>query len=81
MKDTDMVRMANQIAAYFTAYPQAEAEAEVASHIRSFWAPRMRGRLRDYLAAGGESLHPLVIAAMARPELVHDTAGATARSA
>jgi formate dehydrogenase subunit delta len=81
MKDTDMVRMANQIAAYFTAYPQDEAEAEVATHIRSFWEPRMRARLRDYLAKGGESLHPLVIAAMGRPELAHDAAGTGVRSA
>jgi formate dehydrogenase subunit delta len=67
MKDQDMVRMANQIAAYFTAYPQAEAEAEVRAHIVAFWEPRMRARLSDHLAQGGDGLHPLVIAAMATP--------------
>lgn len=63
MKDQDMVRMANQIATYFAAYPQDEGLKEVHGHIVSFWEPRMRARLRDYVANGGEGLHPLVLAA------------------
>ena len=60
-----MIRMANQISAYFEAYPRAEALAGIAKHIRLFWDPRMRRHLDEYVAAGGEDLSPLVIAAVA----------------
>lgn len=66
MKDQDMVRMANQIASYFAAYPAAQGQQEVRAHITSFWEPRMRARLDAYLEQGGADLHPLVIAAMAK---------------
>ena len=46
MENRDMIRMANQIAAFFEAYPRAEAVDGIAKHIRSFWTPRMRRRLR-----------------------------------
>ena len=58
-----MIRMANQIAAFFEAYPRAQAIEGVAKHIDSFWDPRMRGRLDAYIAEGGEQLSPLVLAA------------------
>lgn len=64
MKTDDMVRMANQIAAFFGAYPEDEAVPEVAKHIASFWEPRMRRQLRDYAAADGSGLDPLVISAI-----------------
>lgn len=56
-----MIRMANQIAAFFEAYPRAQAIEGVAKHIKSFWDPRMRGRLDAYIAEGGEQLSPLVL--------------------
>ncbi|GAB3445623.1 formate dehydrogenase subunit delta [Insolitispirillum peregrinum] len=65
MKEQDMVRMANQIAAYFASYPARTGEQEVHNHIASFWEPRMRSHLRDYILQGGKGLHPLVVAAMA----------------
>ena len=58
-----MIRMANQIAAFFEAYPRAQAIEGVAKHIKSFWDPHMRGRLDAYIAEGGERLSPLVLAA------------------
>ena len=58
-----MIRMANQIAAFFEAYPRTQAIEGVAKHIKSFWDPRMRGRLDAYIAEGGEQLSPLVLAA------------------
>ena len=59
MSPEKMVRMANQIAAFFETQPNAGAP-EVAAHINEFWEPRMRAQLGDHLAAGGEGLHPLV---------------------
>ena len=60
-----MIRMANQIAAYFEAYPRAEALSGISNHIEKFWEPRMRRQLDEYIAGGGENLSPLVIAAIA----------------
>jgi formate dehydrogenase subunit delta len=65
MENRDIARMANQIAAYFEAYPRAEALDGIAKHIKMFWDPRMRKQLDAYLAEGGEGLSPLVISAMA----------------
>lgn len=60
-----MIRMANQIAAFFEAYPRPEAIEGIAKHIKGFWDPRMRKRIDDYIEAGGEGLSPLVISALA----------------
>lgn len=60
-----MIRMANQIAAYFEAYPHAEAVSGIAGHIKNFWDPRMRKQLDEYIAGGAEGLSPLVTAAIA----------------
>jgi formate dehydrogenase subunit delta len=65
MENRDMIRMANQIAAYFEAYPRADALQGIAKHIKSFWDPRMRKQLDEYMAGGGEGLSPLVMAALA----------------
>lgn len=67
MENRDMIRMANQIAAFFEAYPRAEAIDGVAKHIKSFWDPRMRKKLDAHIAAGGEQLSPLVLAAFPKP--------------
>ena len=63
VEDADMIRMANQIASYFRAYPEEEAVRETAKHIKSFWDPRMRRKLASHLAAGGEGLDPLALKA------------------
>lgn len=60
-----MIRMANQIAAYFEAYPRIEALEGIANHIRNFWNPRMRKQLVEYIDGGAEGLSPLVTAAIA----------------
>ncbi|MFN0191374.1 MAG: formate dehydrogenase subunit delta [Aestuariivirga sp.] len=66
METKDMVRMANQIASYFRAYPEEEAVKETAKHLKSFWEPRMRKLLDDHVAKGGEGLEPLVLKAHAK---------------
>jgi formate dehydrogenase subunit delta len=63
MENRDMIRMANQIAAYFEAYPRADALDGIAKHIKNFWDPRMRKQLDEYIASGAEGLSPLVVAA------------------
>jgi formate dehydrogenase subunit delta len=63
MNDQDLIRMANQIADYYKAYPQEEAVAGIAAHIRSFWDPRMRAGLARHIATGGKGLSPLALAA------------------
>ncbi|HYW04255.1 MAG TPA: formate dehydrogenase subunit delta [Gammaproteobacteria bacterium] len=60
MQNEKMVHMANQIAAYFNAYPPERARAEVLNHFRSFWEPRMRAQLVEYVSGGGEGLYPMV---------------------
>jgi formate dehydrogenase subunit delta len=57
--DRDLVRMANQIAAYFAAYPEAEAIEGVAGHMRDFWDPWMRRHLAAMMTRGGDGLDPL----------------------
>jgi formate dehydrogenase subunit delta len=64
MENRDMIRMANQIAAFFEAYPHGEALEGIANHIKKFWDPRMRKQIIEYVEGGGEGLSPLVIAAL-----------------
>jgi formate dehydrogenase subunit delta len=58
--NSSMIRMSNQIAANFAHFPHDQAVKEVATHIKSFWDPRMRARLKDYVANGGDELTQLV---------------------
>lgn len=48
-----LVYMANQIATYFQAYPEAEAVDATENHLRQFWDPRMRAQLAACLGEGG----------------------------
>ncbi len=61
-----LLRMANQIAAFFASQPREEAVAGVAKHINDFWEPRMRQKFFAILDAGGAGLKPLVIEAAAK---------------
>jgi formate dehydrogenase subunit delta len=57
----NLVRMANNIAAFFNADPDRDAAvAGVANHIRSFWEARMKKAILAYDAQGGEGLDDLV---------------------
>lgn len=62
----DLVGMANQIASFFAAYPEDEAVAGIADHIRDFWTPDMQRNLEEHSAAGGDGLSPLAFRAMRR---------------
>lgn len=50
MTPEKLVRMANQIGAYFVVDPQpAHARLQIAEHMKKFWAPAMRRTLVDTL--------------------------------
>jgi formate dehydrogenase subunit delta len=51
--------MVNEMADFFRPYPEAEAIASVAAHIRAFWDPRMRRALAAEIAAGDAGLSAL----------------------
>ncbi len=63
-----LIRMANQIADFFGAFPDHdEALQGVAAHLQRFWDPRMRQALLEYVdRGGGEGLRPAVLEAIAR---------------
>lgn len=56
-------RMGNDIARQFAHLPAEAAVERVATHLRKFWDPRMRRRLLALVAAGDDSLDPLLAAA------------------
>lgn len=58
-----LVRMANQIAIFFTSKAHDEGVAGVAEHINKFWELRMRRQFFEIVDAGGAGLHPLVMEA------------------
>lgn len=67
MNIAHLVTMANQIGTFFASYPdREEASAEIASHLKRFWAPRMRQQLFEHIdTENGAGLSPLVLAAVA----------------
>lgn len=63
-----LVRMANQIGAFFEAMPdRPEALENAAMHLKRFWEPRMRSQLLAHVDASGlQDLNPLVAEAIQR---------------
>ena len=55
MNHDNLVKMANQIGTFFEAMPdRAEGLDGIATHVKKFWAPRMREQMQaHYLATGG----------------------------
>jgi formate dehydrogenase subunit delta len=66
MNTAQLVKMANQVGAFFEAMPDpAQGIAGIAEHLQKFWEPRMRRELAAYVAAHGDGeLKPLVRAAL-----------------
>jgi formate dehydrogenase subunit delta len=60
-----IVRMANDIGDFFRAETDKKVALEgVSNHINKFWTRRMRQRLLDYVAQGGNELDELPLAAV-----------------
>ena len=66
MNDQHIVNMANQIASFFQAYPdQAEAIEGVSGHLKKFWSPKMRVKLKEIAEQGDvNNIHQLVLDAI-----------------
>jgi len=65
MNIDNLVKMANQIEAFFRAEPdRAVAVAGIANHLRKFWEPRMRAAIVAHVQAGGAGLGDLASAAV-----------------
>ena len=62
MKAAKLIKMANQIGAFFEAMPDREqAVTGVATHIQRNWEPRMRSALQEHVSRNGdEELMPIV---------------------
>jgi formate dehydrogenase subunit delta len=60
MQNSDMVRMANQMADFFKSYGETEAVEGIADHINKFWEPRMRRDFFVLVDSGGMGLSDLV---------------------
>jgi formate dehydrogenase subunit delta len=62
MNPDTLIKMANQIGAFFEAMPDREqAVQDIASHLRRTWDPRMRTQLMATLGGAEEAdLKPLV---------------------
>ncbi|QXP83938.1 formate dehydrogenase subunit delta [Methylococcus sp. ANG] len=60
MHSENLVKMANNISAFFQAEPDhAVAIQGVVDHLHKFWEPRMRRQIIAHLQAGGEGLSAL----------------------
>lgn len=66
MSPETMIRMANQIAAFFKTQPKIDQAQGVADHISDFWEPRMKAQLVAFVADGGAGLDDLVVEASRR---------------
>ena len=62
MNPTKLIKMANQIGAFFEAMPDREQAArDVASHIQKSWEPRMRNGFLSHIDLEGDAvLKPVV---------------------
>lgn len=67
-QEQKLVYMANQIATFFASRPDDQAIAEISSHIKKFWAPRMRTKIIAHVQHGGAGLSELASAAVKRLE-------------
>ena len=62
-----LVKMANQIEAFFKAQTNPELAADgIADHIKRFWDPRMRKQIKAHVAAGGAGLDAMTVEAIKR---------------
>jgi formate dehydrogenase subunit delta len=52
MSPDKLVRMANQIATFFSSQPGEDKAERVAAHLKDFWGPEMRSELKQYAKAG-----------------------------
>ncbi len=59
-----LVRMANQISAFFRHEGAEKGASSTMKHLKEFWDPRMRNGILVHLDAGGAGLDPIALAAV-----------------
>lgn len=65
MNKHNLVKMANNIGAFFNAEPDRNlAVAGIEQHLKRFWEPRMRDEIVSYLQQGGSELMDVVAQAV-----------------
>lgn len=66
MADKELVRMANDIAKFWTSYPEDEARDMWSEHINKFWEPSMRAKLIELIKDGPEQFADLAVSCVDR---------------
>ena len=61
-----LVKMANQIASFFSAQKAGDPVGGMVEHLMKFWEPRMRAAIIDHVAHGGDGLDSFAIEAVKR---------------
>jgi len=64
MNTEKLIRMANEIAAFFHPYPEQQALSGIRDHLVAFWTRKMRDTILVHAEQGGEGLDPLVVKAL-----------------
>ena len=65
MDNSNLIKMANNIGAFFKSEPDRELAIQgVEQHIRNSWEPRMRKQIIEYLDNGGADLMDIVAEAV-----------------
>lgn len=61
MDKQNLVKMANNIGAYYRSEPDRELAVNgIEQHLKSFWEPRMRNQIIEYQRQGGKELMDIV---------------------
>lgn len=68
MNTEHLIKMANQIGSFFATMPDREqAVADLATHLKRFWEPRMRKAFLAHIEqTQGEGLDPIVLEAVSK---------------
>lgn len=65
MDNSNLIKMANNIGAFFKSEPNREVGIQgVEQHIRNSWEPRMRKQIIEYVQQGGDELMDIVAEAV-----------------
>ena len=82
MDGKKLVKMANEIAAFFAAEPERKQALEgIASHLKRFWEPRLRKEIFAMLDQGGQGMSEFVVAALREHRAKLEPAGKQAKTA
>jgi len=55
-----LVKMANEIGAFYVGESEKDAPENIASHIKRFWEKRMRSAIIEHNKRGGAGMQPAV---------------------